>query len=194
MDHLFYYRHIQSVYKNMSGSKKPFLIVNEQPEDQDAIHQVNLTAFKGSGEACLVNQLRMTCPTFVSLVAKMDDQVVGHILFTPVDIICDGKRVISGMGLAPLAVLPEFQGMGIGSALCEEGLKVMARSGTPFVIVLGHPQYYPRFSFERASNYGVRSSFEGIPDEVFMIRVFDADRMSNVSGVAHYQPEFDSVT
>lgn len=84
--------------------------------------------------------------------------------------------------------------MGIGSALCEAGLKDMERSGMPFVVVLGHPRYYPRFGFERASNYGIRSSFEGISDEVLMIRVFDAARMSDVSGVAHYQPEFDAVT
>lgn len=94
--------------------------MQEQPEDEDAIHQVNLAAFKGGGEAHLVDQLRMSCPTFVSLVAKMDGQVVSHILFTPVDINREGNLVISGMGLAPLAFFQNFRGWALDQPCAKQ--------------------------------------------------------------------------
>lgn len=86
-----------------------------------------------------MDMLRDSCSVFISLVAKMDTQVVGHILFTPVCLRLKEGNEINGMGLGPLAVLPEFQNKGIGSALCQEGLRRLASDGYPFVIVLGHP-------------------------------------------------------
>ena len=169
-------------------------IEKEQPDDIDGIRQVNLAAFDGSGEADVVDQLRAACPNFLSLVAKSEGSIVGHILFTPVQIVKDAGGLIEGMGLAPMAVLPDYQGRGIGSALVREGLRRLDSANVPFVIVLGHPSFYPRFGFERASKFNVRSSYENVPDDVFMIHIFDTDRMAGVSGTAYYQPEFDQVT
>jgi len=170
------------------------VIAEEQSEDIEAIHNVNVAAFMGGGEAEVVDALREACDEFISLVAKVNGKVVGHILFTPVRIIQKDDWSVMGMGLAPLAVLPEYQGEGIGSWLCKQGLKRIEASRHPFVIVLGDPGYYSRFGFDRASKYGIASSFEGVPDEVFMIIIFDPKAMADVSGIAYYQPEFDAVT
>jgi putative acetyltransferase len=90
-------------------------------------------------------------------------------------------------------VLPAFQRRGIGGLLIRAGLAEIQRRGDPFVIVLGHPQYYPRFGFKpAASRHGVRCKWD-VPDDVFMIRVFDAAAMRGVRGLAEYHAEFDKV-
>ena len=170
------------------------VIAEEQEADIEDIHKVNVAAFKGGGEADVVDQLRESCDEFISLVAKVNGKVVGHILFTPVRIIQIDDWSVSGMGLAPLAVLPEYQGEGIGSSLCRQGLKRIEAAGHSFVVVLGDPRYYSRFGFGRASKHGIASSFEGVPDEAFMITIFDSNVMADVSGIAYYQPEFNAVT
>jgi len=166
----------------------------EKPEDIDAIYQVNLDAFGRSDEADVVDQLRQNCPVFHSFVARVEGQVVGHVLFTPAHIVQPDDWTVSGLGLAPLAVSPEYQGSGIGSALCTAGLQFAASDGYPFVIVHGHPEYYPRFGFQPAAKYEIRCSYENIPEDCFMIRILDKHKMEGVSGVAYYRQEFDSVS
>jgi putative acetyltransferase len=125
------------------------------------------------------------------LVAE-DDTIVGHVLFTPVVVESAGRRVL-GMGLAPIAVLPDRQRQGIGSQLVRRGLDILLERGCPFVVVVGHPEYYPRFGFERASARGLASQWEGIPDAAFMVLVLDVDAMAGVSGVAKYSEAFNEV-
>ena len=170
-----------------------FDIVSERTEDIEGIYHVNTAAFDGS-EANVVDELRKNCTSFISFVAIIKNCVVGHILFTPARIVQNEGWTISGMGLAPLAVLPEYQGLGIGSALCMEGLKFLEKTGYPFVIVLGHPEYYPRFGFVPASNYGITCAYQDVPEEAFMIRIYDSLAMKGVTGVAYYREEFDSIT
>ena len=129
-----------------------YQIVEEKPVDAQGIRKVNLEAFKTQSEANLVDQLRDTCAVFISLVAKCKDKVIGHILFTPVQILAPGKMSITGIGLAPLAVLPEYQRRRIGSALCRSGLEKVNLLGYPFIVVLGNPEYYARFGFKPAKN------------------------------------------
>ena len=169
-------------------------IAEESTQDIEGIRMVNLAAFKGDYEADVIDRLRSNCTEILSLVAKAGEQVVGHILFSPAHIVQDQGWTIKGMGLGPLAVNPGDQGRGIGSALCEAGMKRMAEAGYPFVIVLGHPGYYPRFGFTRASAHGIVSTFANVPDEAFMICVLDQAGMQGVRGVAHYRPEFDETT
>jgi putative acetyltransferase len=126
----------------------------------------------------------------LSLVATSDDSIVGHILFSPATIEHDGN-VLEGMGLAPMAVSPEYQRQGVGSALVESGLKTLRARSCAFVIVLGHPDYYPRFGFELASKHGIECQWEGVPDEAFMALILDEAAMEGVSGVARYRDEFD---
>lgn len=163
-------------------------IREESPEDIPAVHSVNEAAFARPAEAHLVDKLRAACDDYVSFVAVDSGVVVGHILFTPITLDSNG---LVGMGLAPLAVLPSHQRQGIGSRLVRRGLAYLRPSGCPFVIVLGHSHYYPRFGFERASVYGLISQWDGVPDEAFMVIVFNKDAMPREGSVARYRAEFD---
>jgi putative acetyltransferase len=161
----------------------------EKPEDASRVRHVNETAFGQPAEADLVDRLREACPDAVSLVAR-NEGVVGHILFTPVVVESAGRRV-AGMGLAPMAVLPDYQRQGIGSQLVRRGLDMLRERNCPFVVVVGHPEYYPRFGFQPASKHGLVSQWEGIPDEAFMVLVLDSHAMAGISGVARYRDEFN---
>jgi putative acetyltransferase len=163
----------------------------EKPEDAPRVRHVNELAFGQPAEADLVERLRRACADSLSLVAE-DDAVVGHILFTPVAVEGAGRRVV-GMGLAPMAVLPERQRQGIGSQLVRRGLDILRERGCPFVVVVGHPEYYPRFGFEPASRHGLACQWEGVPDAAFMVLVLDGLAMAGVSGVARYREEFNEV-
>ncbi len=163
-------------------------IRNEQRGDAAQIYEVNRQAFGRKEEADIVNVLRDSCPGIVSLVAELDNRIVGHVLFTPATI-QDGERKVVGASLGPLAVLPEYQKTGIGSALTRAGLEAMRRAGEPFVVLVGHPTYYPRFGFERASKYGLICEYDA-PDDAFMIMVLDRQRMQGVKGTLRFPPEF----
>lgn len=164
----------------------------ERPEDASQVRHVNELAFEQPAEADLVERLRQGCTDSLSLVAE-DDGVVGHILFTPVAIESAGRSVL-GMGLAPMAVLPDRQRQGIGTQLVKRGLDILRERGCPFVVVVGHPEYYPRFGFEPASKYGLVSQWENIPAAAFMIVVLDVPAMAGTSGLAKYRDEFNEVT
>ena len=166
-------------------------IRDETPEDAAGVRHVNETAFGQPAEAGLVEKLRQACTDRLSLVA-VEDGVVGHILFTPVVLESAGRRIV-GMGLAPLAVRPDRQRQGIGSLLVRRGLDLLRERGCPFVVVVGHPEYYPRFGFERASAHGLLSQWEGMSDAVFMVLILDPAVMKAASGVARYRGEFDEV-
>ena len=162
----------------------------EKPEDTPQVRRVNSEAFGQSTEAGIVDELRRACPEALFLVAEDEGEIVGHIAFTPV-VIDNPVAKVEGMGLAPMAVLPSRQRQGIGSRLVKTGLNRLRDSGCAYVIVLGHPEYYPRFGFELASRYNVECQWEGVPDEAFMILVFDHSVLQNLSGVARYRDEFN---
>jgi len=163
-------------------------IREQQPHDEKSIRVVNQRAFGQTQEADIVDKLRQNCKDLLSLVATKHNQIVGHILFSPAKIE-DENRTIQGMGLAPMAVLPEYQKQGIGSELVRTGIAKLASRRCPFVIVLGHAEYYPRFGFEPASRYGIKSEWEA-PDNAFMILVLNESEIQGISGVAKYRPEF----
>jgi len=168
------------------------LIREEKPEDIEAIREINEGAFGQPAEADIVDRLRETCEDLLSLVAVVGEGVVGHILFSPVMIKGnEGAAEVAGMGLAPMAVVPKRQRQGIGTLLAQAGIEMLKERGCPFVIVLGYPEYYPRFGFEQALDHGIRSQWEEVPDEAFMILVLDESAMAGVSGVARYRKEFD---
>ncbi len=163
-------------------------IREERTEDYDSVRIINDLAFGTSEEGRIVDKLRKACQEIISLVAVSGEKIVGHILFSPAEI---KDTNIIGMGLAPMAVLPDFQKQGVGSVLVKEGLRRIKKTDCPFIIVLGHEQYYPRFGFEQASKYGLKSQWEGVPDEAFMAMILDKTVMAGVSGVASYRDEFD---
>jgi putative acetyltransferase len=166
-------------------------IRSEQPQDIPAVRDINEVAFGQPTEAQIVDLLRAACPEAVSLVAVEAAHIVGHILFSPVRVSGPCGTTVWGMGLAPMGVAPERQRQGIGSRLVRAGLDLLRQRGCPFVVVLGHPEYYPRFGFVPAARCGISCQWAGVPDEVFRILVLDAAAMEGVSGIARYRDEFD---
>jgi putative acetyltransferase len=163
----------------------------EAAEDVDAVWRVNEAAFGRAGEADLVDALRRRGAVILSLVAEQEGAVVGHILFSPVTI-SDGDKTVTAVGLGPMAVAPGYQGMGIGSQLVEAGIAWLREAGHRVVIVLGHPEYYPRFGFVLASRHGIRWENE-VPEDVFMALALHPGGLAGVRGVVRYQPEFGGV-
>jgi len=163
-------------------------IRTERPQDAATVREVLLQAFGRPQEADVVDALRLERADMLSLVAVVEGHVVGHILFSPAAL--ESKdHTVEGMGLAPLAVVPEHQKKDIGAALVRAGLAQLEKTPCPFVIVLGHPDYYRRFDFEPASRYGIGSEWD-VPEDAFMIRMLDEAAMQGISGVARYRPEF----
>ena len=163
----------------------------EISEDRNGIRYINLEAFDTDAEANLIDALRKSGIPIISLVAEENGQLVGHILFGPVTLDGD-KPNISIAGLGPMAVLPDLQNQGIGSRLVEEGLKQCKRSGYEVVVVLGHPNYYPRFGFSPSANYGINSEYD-VPAEVFMVKEIHAGALNGRSGTVIYHQAFKDV-
>jgi putative acetyltransferase len=137
----------------------------ERAADVPVIRYVNQVAFAGTFEADLVDALRAQARPLISLVADEAGDVVGHILFSPVTLSSAPERLV--MGLAPMAVVPERQRQGIGTLLVTAGLSECRALGAAAVVVLGHPQFYPRFGFVPASRFGVTTEYD-VPDDTFM--------------------------
>jgi putative acetyltransferase len=163
-------------------------IRDEQSSEIAAVRDVNRRAFGQEQEANIVDALRANGASLVSLVAVVDGQIVGHIMFSPIDV-----NGIVGAALGPMAVIPEHQRCGIGSRLVEAGCERMRAKGCPFIIVLGHATYYPRFGFKPASRSGISCEWD-VSDEVFMMLVLDEAKMSGVSGLAKYRKEFSETS
>lgn len=167
----------------------------ESPDDHEAIGRLTVDAFTHSefgyhGEAKLIEKLRATCSDWLSLIACSDETVVGHILFTPV-IIRTTADEIHGVGLGPMSVAPTFQRRGIGSMLVRSGMKLLQPGNSSFVVVLGHPEFYPRFGFRAANEFGIQHGFAGISQDVFFVRFFEAGcRDACHNGRAFYSSEF----
>lgn len=163
---------------------------DEALRDQAAVRAINVAAFGRAAEADLVDALRGQAQPCVSLVAAVDDAVVGHVMFSPVTV--DGHPHAQLMGLAPMAVQASHRGRGIGSALVRAGLDRCRMLQRDTVVVLGHPDYYPRFGFSPASRYGVRCPYEA-PDEAFMLLELRPGALRGVHGTARYHPAFDAL-
>ena len=163
-------------------------IRTENPEDIEAVRNINIAAFGRENEANLVDRLRGIASTF-SFVAVQSDRIVGHIFFSPV--VVEGKcsRNLSIVGLAPLAVLPNYQRQGIGTLLIRQGLKECARSGFNAVVVLGHPDFYSRFGFIPASRKSLKCEYD-VPDEAFMVLELESGALEDCSGTVKYRSEF----
>lgn len=165
----------------------------ETASDYHSIREVDDLAFEQPNEGLLVVKLRMN-PSFLSnlsLVAHIEDKIVGHILLFPITIV-NRKHNHTSLALAPVAVIPEMQNCGIGSTLIRAGLKAATMEGYTSVIVLGHPDFYTRFGFKPASRWNIYPHFV-IPDEVFMAMELVAGGLAGVSGKVEYPPEFDEV-
>ena len=166
-------------------------IRNETSADITGIHAVNAAAFESDAETNLVDSLRQqSVDPFLSLVAELDGRIVGHILFTPVQVV--GVSSWDAIALAPMSVLPEFQRTGIGSKLVHAGLQACRAVGHDVVFVLGHPEYYPRFGFRRMSEFGITCEFDA-PDDVLMVAELRDGAIAGRTGEVRYHPLFKNV-
>jgi putative acetyltransferase len=183
--------HIRTVARfrreSARGAVMPQSIRPERPADSDAIRRVLEAAFPTAAEARLVQSLRDGVHLVLSLVAEEDEAIVGHVAFSPVRI--DGEATEGiGLGLAPLAVLPDHQRRGIGGRLVREGLAGCRRAGYGFVVVLGGPAYYRRFGFDRADQRGLGNEYGA--DEAFMVLELRDGAIPERGGVVRFGPEF----
>src|SRR5215212_1056683 len=160
-----------------------FILRREEPKDIEQVHAILCSTFPTEAESRLVDALRTSGKAVLSLVAVSGDQVLGHILFSPVT--TTPPNTAKGAGLAPVAVRTDVQAKGIGSRLIKEGLRQCKFHGFDYCVVLGEPKYYQRFGFQKAGNYGIQNEY-GVEDEFMWIRFSER----NVSGVVHYAPEF----
>ena len=126
------------------------IIRQEMASDHEKVYEINRLAFNQEDESKLIERIRESnnhVPE-LSLVAEIDDNIIGHILFSKITII--GDSTYESLALAPIAVTPECQRKGIGSKLVAKGLEKAKEKGFNSVIVLGHKDYYPKFGFQRA--------------------------------------------
>jgi putative acetyltransferase len=161
--------------------------------DAEAVREVHLKAFAGrEDEARLVESLHAADAAPVSLVAvdSSSGGVVGHVLFSPVEIDNGGSN-IRVVGLAPVGVLPEYQGQSVGSHLIRAGLDACREGDYDAVVLLGEPGYYSRFGFERASGHGLSNEY-GV-DEYFMVVELRSGALAGSGGTVRYRPEFGQV-
>jgi putative acetyltransferase len=156
----------------------------EQHDDIAAIRAINREAFGQDTEGAIVDALRANGALLLSLVASVGSRLVGHIAYSPA--VVGGVR---GAALGPMAVLPDCQRQGVGSRLVEAGNHELTADGCPFIVVVGHPGFYPRFGFEPASRYGISCEWP-VPDEAFMAMILNPACMNGIGGLARYRAEF----
>jgi len=158
--------------------------------DNKLIHAINVAAFPSEAEASLVDALR-TATDVISLVAEDAGELVGHILFSPVSL-SGSPANLAIAGLAPMAVLPGRQRTGIGSELVRAGLQCCAQRGYSAVVVLGHPDYYPRFGFQPSTFFDITSEYE-VPEDVFMALELSPGALQAASGCVRYHTAFAGI-
>ena len=156
------------------------------PADDDAIRRLNDAAFGGPAESRLIADLRAAGLAVIELVAPQHDDIVGHILFSALSVRSDG-RPVDALALAPMAVRPDRQRAGIGTALVRAGLAAARGGKWQAVIVLGHPSYYPRFGFSAARARHLTAPFRG---DAFMALEFSAGALDGAAVSVVYPPAF----
>ena len=171
-------------------------ITNIRPEikeDYSKIYKINKLAFKSDEEPRLVEAIRKL-ENFIpelSLVAVKNDKIVGHILFSPITIESK-KSSTPALALAPISVHPDYQNIGIGSKLVKYGLEECKRLGHEISVVVGHPNYYPKFGFSPAREKGLESPFP-VPDEAFMVVGLIEGALDGIEGIVKYSSAFDEI-
>jgi putative acetyltransferase len=158
----------------------------EDAEELSVIHSINEAAFGCQDEADLVDRLRTDGVVLASLVAAISERIVGHILFSRMSIEITGQSVPAA-ALAPMAVLPEYQRRGIGGRLIRYSLNLLREQGERIVIVVGHPDYYPRFGFSSEKTRPLESPF---PQPAFMAMELSPGALDGIHGRVKYAAAF----
>jgi putative acetyltransferase len=159
-------------------------IRNEETKDIEQVQEIVHAAFPTDVESQLVDTLRTNGKAIISLVAVEEERVLGHILFSLVS--TSPPNESRGLGLAPVVVQPDVQSQGVGSTLICEGLRRCRELGYDYCVVLGDPNYYGRFGFEKASQFGLRNEY-GLDAEFMVIHLSERELPH---GLVRYAPEF----
>lgn len=170
---------------------KKIIIRREIYSDEKDIYEIYISAFPTNDEAELVEYLCRQEDSYSSWVADTGKYVVAHILYTKLKI-AGYENLKDIYGLAPMAVLPEFQGKGIGSKLVVESLKDLKTIGAKAVFVLGHKDFYPRFGFKKAMKQGFYYKTSQFSESFFMLEL-NPNYLKAASGEVIYQPVFDNL-
>ncbi len=157
-----------------------------EARERSLVRAIHIAAFGRADEADLVDSLRAEGAVLASVAAEWEGHVVGHVLFSRMFIETAGGA-IAAAALAPVAVLPEFQGRGIGGRLIAGGLEMLRGPGERIVIVLGHPEYYGRFGFSSEKAASLESPF---PPEAFLAMELSAGALDGVRGQVRYPAAF----
>ncbi|MCD6106616.1 MAG: N-acetyltransferase [Caldisericaceae bacterium] len=168
------------------------VIRKEEEKDYKQVYEVNKLAFQQENESILIEKIRKG-ENFIpdlSLVAEIDNRIVGHILFSKIKIV--GDSIFESIALAPMAVIPAFQKQGVGSKLIKKGMAKAKELGFDSIIVLGHKDYYPKFGFERASKWNIKCPFK-VPEEAFMAIALTKKALEDKAGTVKYPDEFMEV-
>jgi len=172
-------------------------IRQEKTSDYKSVFELIEQAFKNEKftdhqEQFLVERLRKSTAFIpeLSLVAEYEDELVGFILLTRIKIVSENEKFDS-LALAPVAVLPDFQNMGIGGKLILQAHKIAKENGYKSVILLGHEKYYPKFGYVIADTFGIQLPFEAPKENCMVIELIEGG-LNNVNGVVEYPKEFFS--
>jgi putative acetyltransferase len=168
------------------NTSSSLFIRDEQPPDGEQVRKVNEAAFGRSDEADLIDRLRVEGAILLSLVAEVDGQIIGHILFSRM-MAETTQGPLAAVSLAPLAILPDYQGHHVGSQLVRRGLAELRDRGEGVVIVLGHKEYYPRFGFSPEKARYLGSPF---PPDAFMALELSDGALAGVHGTVRYPASF----
>lgn len=171
-------------------------IRQEKPEDFEVVFKLIEKAFEpvqlsDHKEQFLVERLRKS-NAFVpelSMVAEIENKIVGHILLTKLKI-KNGQNEFDSLALAPVSILPEYQGNGIGGMLIEQAHKKARELGYKSIILLGHEKYYPRFGYQQADKFAIELPFE-VPKENCMAVELIKGGLTGVNGTVEYPKEFN---
>jgi putative acetyltransferase len=159
----------------------------ETPDDRATIFTLLVEAFGRDTEARLVELLRARNEAPIALVATLNNQVLGHIMFSPIHV-ANAFTDFRGIGLAPVAIIPTFQNQGIGLRLIRAGLEACRIAHYDIVVVLGHTSYYPRFGFSRAMDYGLLNEYDA--QDAFMVLELKQGTLARIDGLVQYAPAF----
>ncbi len=168
------------IFMNLASNVRP-----ETPSDYPRITQIHKLAFNRPNEADLIDLIRQSNRYIpgLTLVAEIDEMIVGHIVYSEINLV--NQETISVLGLAPLAVHPEFQNRGIGSQLVQVSLTLAKIRQYPLIIVLGDPKFYAKFGFQPSVDYQIHSPFP-VPEEYFMVKVFN-DKIQHQGNIIYPQ-------
>lgn len=156
----------------------------ERTGDAAAIYSIHAASFPTEAEARLVDLLRTADRLQASLVAEVDDVIVGHVAFSPVI----AGDALPGAGLAPLAIAPSHRRQGVAAALVTAGLEACRAAGISWAVVLGEPAYYARFGFLSAPQFGLTDEYGG--GDAFQVLELTTGALPTGAGLVRYAPEF----